>query len=96
MKIMDYILQLYRNELVRGLHGLKAHCADGMSDSPVVSDLIATGFHPEQVVHSLTALFFHCRHTLPPEAWDSDVRRDVQDIIVEVAKHNADYSESVG
>ena len=89
---MDYILQLYRNELVRGLHGLKAHCADGMSDSRVVSDLIATGFHPEQVVHSLTALFF----TLPPEAWDSDVRRDVQDIIVEVAKHNADYSESVG
>ncbi|KAK8825506.1 hypothetical protein WA577_000679, partial [Blastocystis sp. JDR] len=81
LKIMDYILQLYRNELVRGLHGLKAH----------LSDLIATGFHPEQVVHSLTALFFHCRHTLPPEAWDSDVRRDVQDIIVEVAKHNADY-----
>ena len=94
LKVMEYILQMYNNNVIQGLLGLKAHCANGMAISCIVSDLIATRFHPDQIVHSLSALFFNCKHILPPEAWDSDVRQHVQDIIVGISKHNTDYSDT--
>ena len=92
LKLMESVVQLYNNQLMIGLHGLKSNCLAGLLDLQIVSDLIATGFHPEQIVHSLTALLFHCQHCVPESSWDADVRKTVQDIIVEIVKHNADYS----
>ena len=61
-------------------------------DSCIVQSLIATGFHPEQINHSITALFINCKQHFSDNEWDEDTRRYVQRIIVEIAKHNADYS----
>lgn len=58
----------------------------------IVQSLIATGFHPEQINHSITALFINCKQHFSDSQWDEDTRRYVQRIIVEIAKHNADYS----
>lgn len=55
--------------------------------------LIATGFHPEQINHSITALFINCKQYFSDQQWDDDTRKYIQKIIVEIAKHNTDYSK---
>ena len=56
---------------------------------------MATGFHPEQIGHSITAMFIHCKQYIPANLWDSDVQKSVQEIIVEIARHNAGYSKKL-
>lgn len=54
--------------------------------------LLATGFHPEQISHSLIALFINCKQYVPESNWDESIQTGIQEILVEIAKHNAEYS----
>ena len=56
---------------------------------------MATGFHPEQIGHSITAMFIHCKQYIAANLWDSDVQKSVQEVIVEIARHNAGYSKKL-
>lgn len=62
--------------------------------SILVNYLMETGYHPEQIAHSVTALFINCMSVIPPGMWDDDIRKLVQDIIVEISTHTSDYSDN--
>lgn len=58
----------------------------------VVHYLLGTGFHPEQICHSVTALFINIMSTVDPKVWDDDVKKLVQGIIVQISLHTQSFS----
>ena len=55
---------------------------------------MGTGFHPEQICHSVTALFINVMSVVGPKQWDVDVKKLVQDIIVQISLHSRSFSRS--
>lgn len=81
LKIMEYVQHLYDSQLSLGLFGIKSN----------LKALLATGFHPEQISHSLIALFINCKQYVAESNWDESIQTGIQEILVEIAKHNAEY-----
>lgn len=91
---MEYVQHLYDGQLSLGLYGIKSNCNSACGVLVIVKSLLAIGFHPEQISHSLIALFINCKQYVPESNWDESIQTNIQGIIVEIAKHNAEYSTS--
>lgn len=53
---------------------------------------MGTGFHPEQICHSVTALCINVMSVVDPKQWDDDVKKLVRDIIVQISLHSRSFS----
>ena len=53
--------------------------------------MLLTGFHPEQLSHSLTALFIHAKQFVNAALWDEKVQTSIRNIIVKLSLRSADY-----
>lgn len=53
--------------------------------------LLLTGFHPEQLSHSLTALFIHAKQFVNDALWDEKVQSSIRNIIVKLSLRSTDY-----
>ena len=78
---MNAILLMYSGNVFHGLDEFKSN----------LQYLMGTGFHPEQICHSVTALLINVMSVVGPEQWDDDVKKLAQDIIVQISLHSRSF-----
>ncbi|KAK8803170.1 hypothetical protein WA588_002323 [Blastocystis sp. NMH] len=80
-QMMDSVAHLYNGQLSQAFTGFEEN----------LDKLLLTGFHPEQLSHSLTALFIHAKQFVNAALWDEKVQTSIRNIIVKLSLRSADY-----